>query len=183
METIDPVSKPSMPHSVAEPKFVRLQDYRLDDNLTCDSGRILISGTQALVRLTLMQARLDRARGWNTAGFVSGYRGSPWGQWIRHCGRRRPYWTKTRCASCRRSTKSWARRPHWEPSGWPVTRCDALRESSQCGTARGLVSIGLAMPCATAMPMVRPHVAGSLSWRGTITVVCRRVFHFRVIWR
>lgn len=127
METIDPVSKPSMPHSVAEPKFVRLQDYRLDDNLTCDSGRILISGTQALVRLTLMQARLDRARGWNTAGFVSGYRGSPWGQWIRHCGRRRPYWTKTRCASCRRSTKSWARRPHWEPSGWPVTRCDALR--------------------------------------------------------
>ena len=79
METINPVSKPSMPHSVAEPKFVRLQDYRLDDNLTCDSGRILISGTQALVRLTLMQARLDRARGWNTAGFVSGYRGSPLG--------------------------------------------------------------------------------------------------------
>lgn len=57
----------------------RLLDYRLDDNLTADSGRILISGTQALVRLTLMQARLDRLRGWNTAGFVSGYRGSPLG--------------------------------------------------------------------------------------------------------
>jgi indolepyruvate ferredoxin oxidoreductase len=56
-----------------------LLDYRLDDNLTAQSGPILISGTQALVRLTLMQARLDRERGWNTAGFVSGYRGSPLG--------------------------------------------------------------------------------------------------------
>ena len=56
-----------------------LLDYRLDDNLTAHSGPILISGTQALVRLTLMQARLDRARGWATAGFVTGYRGSPLG--------------------------------------------------------------------------------------------------------
>jgi len=54
-------------------------DYRLDDNLTAQSGRVLISGTQALVRLVLMQARLDRARGWDTAGFVTGYRGSPLG--------------------------------------------------------------------------------------------------------
>lgn len=57
----------------------RLLDYRLDDNLTAHSGPILISGTQALVRLTLMQARLDRARGWATGGFVTGYRGSPLG--------------------------------------------------------------------------------------------------------
>jgi len=56
-----------------------LADYRLDDNLTAERGRILISGTQALVRVALMQARLDRARAWNTAGFVSGYRGSPLG--------------------------------------------------------------------------------------------------------
>ena len=54
-------------------------DYRLDDHLTAERGRILISGTQALVRLVLTQARLDRARGWDTAGFVSGYRGSPLG--------------------------------------------------------------------------------------------------------
>ncbi|MEI8327301.1 MAG: pyruvate ferredoxin oxidoreductase, partial [Betaproteobacteria bacterium] len=57
----------------------RLLDYRLDDNLTAQAGRILISGTQALVRLTLMQARLDAQRGWNTGGFVCGYRGSPLG--------------------------------------------------------------------------------------------------------
>ncbi|WP_407659629.1 indolepyruvate ferredoxin oxidoreductase family protein [Massilia endophytica] len=54
-------------------------DYRLQDNLTRETGRVFLTGTQALVRLMMMQQRLDRARGLNTAGFVSGYRGSPLG--------------------------------------------------------------------------------------------------------
>lgn len=53
----------SMQKSTTGPEYDRLLDYQLDDNLTAENGRILISGTQALVRLTLMQARLDRARG------------------------------------------------------------------------------------------------------------------------
>ena len=56
-----------------------LADYRLSDNLTATRGRIFLTGTQALVRLPLMQRALDAARGLNTAGFVSGYRGSPLG--------------------------------------------------------------------------------------------------------
>ena len=52
-------------------------DYRLDDNLTRTSGRIFLTGTQALVRMLLAQKRADEARGWTTAGYVSGYRGSP----------------------------------------------------------------------------------------------------------
>ena len=79
METSDQKLDLSAQKSATDPGTDRLLDYRLDDNLTAENGRILISGTQALVRLTLMQARLDRARGWNTAGFVSGYRGSPLG--------------------------------------------------------------------------------------------------------
>jgi indolepyruvate ferredoxin oxidoreductase len=51
----------------------------LDDKYTLDSGRIFITGTQALVRLPLMQRRLDEVKGLNTAGFISGYRGSPLG--------------------------------------------------------------------------------------------------------
>ncbi len=46
-------------------------------DLTCDS--VLLNGTQALVRLMLMQAARDRAAGLNTGGYVTGYRGSPLG--------------------------------------------------------------------------------------------------------
>ncbi|MEI2418587.1 indolepyruvate ferredoxin oxidoreductase family protein [Orrella sp. JC864] len=55
------------------------QDYELDDNLARTEGRIFLTGTQALVRMLLAQRRLDAAQGLNTAGFVSGYRGSPLG--------------------------------------------------------------------------------------------------------
>ncbi len=54
-------------------------DYRLGDNLTTTRGQVFLTGTQALVRLLLMQRALDAARGLATAGFVSGYRGSPLG--------------------------------------------------------------------------------------------------------
>jgi indolepyruvate ferredoxin oxidoreductase len=53
--------------------------YQLDDRYRREGGRVHLTGTQALVRLMLDQAAADRARGWRTAGFVSGYRGSPLG--------------------------------------------------------------------------------------------------------
>src|SRR5687767_959651 len=51
----------------------------LDDKYTLSSGRIYLSGTQALVRLAMVQRERDLAAGLNTAGFISGYRGSPLG--------------------------------------------------------------------------------------------------------
>jgi indolepyruvate ferredoxin oxidoreductase len=51
----------------------------LDDKYMAESGRVQISGVQALVRLTLDQRRLDRRRGLDTGVFVSGYQGSPLG--------------------------------------------------------------------------------------------------------
>ncbi len=56
-----------------------LRDYQLADNLGAASGAVFLTGTQALVRLVLMQKALDQQHGLNTAGFVSGYRGSPLG--------------------------------------------------------------------------------------------------------
>ena len=55
----------------------------LDDKYNRETGRIYLTGVQGLVRLPLMQRRLDRAAGLNTAGFVSGYRGSPLGTYDR----------------------------------------------------------------------------------------------------
>ncbi|WP_284734363.1 indolepyruvate ferredoxin oxidoreductase family protein [Sphingosinicella terrae] len=52
---------------------------KLDDKWCRRSGRVLISGSQAIVRVLLSQAARDRESGRNTAGFVSGYRGSPLG--------------------------------------------------------------------------------------------------------
>jgi indolepyruvate ferredoxin oxidoreductase len=51
----------------------------LDDKYTLEQGRIYLSGIQALVRLPMMQRRRDLAARLDTAGFISGYRGSPLG--------------------------------------------------------------------------------------------------------
>ncbi|MDH3350033.1 MAG: indolepyruvate ferredoxin oxidoreductase family protein [Gammaproteobacteria bacterium] len=56
-----------------------LDNYELLDRYRRESGRVFLTGTQALVRIPLMQRALDRAAGLRTAGFVSGYRGSPLG--------------------------------------------------------------------------------------------------------
>ena len=56
-----------------------LRRVDLDDKYTATTGRIYLTGIQALVRLPLMQRLRDRAAGWYTGGFVSGYRGSPLG--------------------------------------------------------------------------------------------------------
>ena len=53
--------------------------YKLSDSLLSSEGQVFLTGTQALVRLPLMQKALDAALGLNTAGFISGYRGSPLG--------------------------------------------------------------------------------------------------------
>jgi indolepyruvate ferredoxin oxidoreductase len=51
----------------------------LDSKYAVESGDLLMTGVQALVRLPMVRRRLDVARGWRTAGFISGYRGSPLG--------------------------------------------------------------------------------------------------------
>ena len=56
-----------------------LADISLNDKYTRESGRIFVTGIQALVRLPLLQSSLDAASGLNTAGYITGYRGSPLG--------------------------------------------------------------------------------------------------------
>ncbi|RED16341.1 indolepyruvate ferredoxin oxidoreductase family protein [Parasphingopyxis lamellibrachiae] len=54
-------------------------EYRLEDRYSRTEGRVFLSGSQALVRLPMMQRQRDVAAGLNTAGFISGYTGSPLG--------------------------------------------------------------------------------------------------------
>src|SRR6516165_446828 len=56
-----------------------LRDVTLDDKYDLGQRHIFVTGFQALVRLCLMQKELDRRNGLNTAGYVTGYRGSPLG--------------------------------------------------------------------------------------------------------
>ncbi|HEY7383612.1 MAG TPA: indolepyruvate ferredoxin oxidoreductase family protein [Beijerinckiaceae bacterium] len=56
-----------------------LTSVTLDDKYDLSQDRVFITGTQAIIRLLLMQRERDRLAGLNTAGFVSGYRGSPLG--------------------------------------------------------------------------------------------------------
>jgi indolepyruvate ferredoxin oxidoreductase len=55
------------------------QRVTLNDRFDLTKSPVLLNGTQALVRLMLMQKARDRAAGLNTAGYVTGYRGSPLG--------------------------------------------------------------------------------------------------------
>ena len=56
-----------------------LRAVTLDDKYVLDRGRVYLTGTQALVRLPMMQRQRDVAAGLNTGCFISGYRGSPLG--------------------------------------------------------------------------------------------------------
>ena len=63
----------------------------LNDKYTLEQGQVFMTGTQALVRLPLVQARRDRAAGLNTGGFISGYRGSPLGGYDQELWRAKQY--------------------------------------------------------------------------------------------
>jgi indolepyruvate ferredoxin oxidoreductase len=63
------------------------QPFSLDDKYLQAQGEVVLTGMQALVRLPLLQAEHDRRRGRRTAGFISGYRGSPIGGYDRELAR------------------------------------------------------------------------------------------------
>jgi indolepyruvate ferredoxin oxidoreductase len=68
------MNAPLSAHQSLQPEAISL-----DDKYTLANGRVFLTGTQALIRLPMMQRQRDLAAGLNTAGFISGYRGSPLG--------------------------------------------------------------------------------------------------------
>jgi indolepyruvate ferredoxin oxidoreductase len=75
------------------PEHIRkaLETVTLDDKYSLDVGRAFMSGVQALVKLPMLQRQRDAMAGRNTAGFISGYRGSPLGGYDQALWKARKY--------------------------------------------------------------------------------------------
>jgi indolepyruvate ferredoxin oxidoreductase len=75
------------------PEHIRqaLETVTLDDKYALDHGRAFMSGVQALVKLPMLQRQRDALAGKNTAGFISGYRGSPLGGYDQALWRAKKY--------------------------------------------------------------------------------------------
>ena len=75
------------------PEHIRqaLDTVTLDDKYALDHGRAFMSGVQALVKLPMLQRQRDALAGKNTAGFISGYRGSPLGGYDQALWRSKKY--------------------------------------------------------------------------------------------
>jgi lipopolysaccharide assembly outer membrane protein LptD (OstA) len=67
-----PLPTTSLPAAIAR----AIEEVKLDDRWTLKSGRTYMNGSHALLRLMMLQRQIDEAAGLNTAGFLSGYRGS-----------------------------------------------------------------------------------------------------------
>ena len=127
-----------------------LNHVTLDDKYDLTKSRVFVTGYQALVRLTLMQQERDRRAGLNTAGYVTGYRGSPLGgldqQFQRAAQHARA--AQHRCSSPA-STRT-SPRPRCGARSRPS--CAARASTTACsasGTARGRASTAPATCSAT----------------------------------
>ncbi|MCP4296649.1 MAG: indolepyruvate ferredoxin oxidoreductase family protein [Proteobacteria bacterium] len=60
---------------------MNIKNFKLENRYTQEEGKVVLTGTQALIRIPLDQHRADKKRGLKTATFISGYRGSPLGNY------------------------------------------------------------------------------------------------------
>ena len=128
----------------------------LEDKYTLQDGRIYLSGIQALVRLPMMQRARDRAAGLNTAGLISGYRGSPLGGYDNALWQARAlleahdilFPAGPQRGPCRDRRMGY-------PAGRTVFRAPRSMACSASGTARGRASIA------------RPTLCKHANWAGT----------------
>ena len=137
--------------------MAQLLEVTLDDKYTAEQGRIFVTGIQALVRLPLAQRRRDAAAGLRTAGYITGYRGSPLGAYDQQLERARPLLAAagivhrpgvnedlaaTACAGTQQAGLDGEGRQDgvfaiWYAKGPGVDRSgDALRHGNLFGTAR-----------------------------------------------
>ncbi|GIT26016.1 MAG: hypothetical protein CM1200mP41_20600 [Gammaproteobacteria bacterium] len=126
-----------------------LRAVSLSDKYLLDTGQVFLTGIQALVRLPMIQSRRDRAEGLNTAGYISGYRGSPLGGLDQQLVAAQSHLDSMVWYSNRPLMKILQPLPLAGPNNQVLVGMVGTTEYSRCGTGRGLVWIVLVMHCDT----------------------------------
>ena len=145
-----------------------LRDVKLDDKYDLGHSRVFVTGFQALVRLCLMQKELDRRNGLNTAGFVTGYRGSPLGTLDAQFYRARSFLEKSDVRFQGGINEDLAATAVWGSQQAELRGEGNSMASLPCGTAKAPASTAPATCFATATwPAPRSTAACWRSWATT----------------
>ena len=142
-----------------------LARYTLDDRYR--ERRVFLTGTQALVRLLINQKIRDQAAGLNTAGFVSGYRGSPLGGLDKELWRAQAFLRDHAIVFQPGVNEDLAATAVWERNRSACSRVPATTASLRSGMAKVRGSTAVATSCATATPRVRRPTAAYWSLPAT----------------
>ena len=126
-----------------------LRAVSLSDKYLLDTGQVYLTGIQALVRLPMIQSRRDRADGLNTAGYVSGYRGSPLGGLDQQLVAAQSHLDAHHVVFQPAVNEDLRPLPLAGPNNQALAGTVGTTEYSRCGTERVLVLIVRVMPCAT----------------------------------
>ena len=140
-----------------------LAQVSLDDRYALERGRVLMTGIQALVRLPMLQRQRDRAAGLNTAGFISGYRGSPLGGLDQALWQARKFLRAERHRlPARASTRTSAPPRSGARSRSACSRAPSTMACSRSGTARARASTARSTCSSTATTPAPPKHGGVL---------------------
>jgi hypothetical protein len=127
-----------------------IANVSLEDKYRLERGTVFLTGMQALARLPMLQHELDRRAGLHTAGYVSGYRGSPLGGLDFALHERRALPQAARHHLPARPQRGPRRhRGLGHAAAAPVPRSRSSTASFRCGTARAPASIAAATSSST----------------------------------
>lgn len=124
-------------------------EYSLDARFAAVSGTVFLTGIQALVRVLVDRERLDSMRGLQTAGFVSGYRGSPLGGLDKTLAKEGDRLERHRIKFEPGINEDLAATAVWGSQQVGVFRVRFTTGSSACGMARHPASTARVMPSVT----------------------------------
>ena len=152
-----------------------LRDVSLDDKYALESGRVYLTGAQAFVRLLILQRQRDALAGLNTAGFVSGYRGSPLGALDQSLWKAQKFLDRAHIKFQPGLNEDLAATSIWGSQQVNLlSGRQGTTACSRCGTARVPASTAAATCSSTRTTPARRSTAACWCWPATITAPSRR---------